>query len=75
MKISKKILWKSVLYSVVLMAIILVLLHFFPSKGHGPLSWAEIFGYWPLWVVWLPLVVVYTYIKFGDDWGDKDKEE
>ena len=51
---------------------ILTLFHFFPSAGHGPLSWNELLSSWGINVFVLGYLIVVLYIKIEDSHKDSE---
>ena len=75
MKIDKKILLKSVLYSLLSMGIIMLILHLFPSCGHPPLTWAELLEAWFVLFPLLLILIVQNYIWLWDSEEKKKKNK
>ena len=72
MKLNKVTLLKSVMISAFLFGGILTLFHFFPSAGHGPLSWNELLSSWGINVFVLGYLIVVLYIKIEDSHKDSE---
>ena len=73
MKVNKVSLLKSVLITLLILGVILTLLHFFPSLGHGPLSWKELISSWYLYI-FPTLCSIIIYVQMEDSNEDPDEE-
>jgi hypothetical protein len=75
MKLNKISLIKSVLISIILLSAILTCLHFFPSLGHGPLSWKMLLDGWYLYILPMCCSIIYFYGKTEDSNDDHNEEK
>jgi drug/metabolite transporter (DMT)-like permease len=74
MKVNKVSLLKSVLITLLILGVILTLLHFFPSLGHGPLSWKELLSGWYLYIFPTLCSIILFYVLIEDSNEDPDEE-
>ena len=75
MKVNKVSLLKSELITLLLIGAILTSLHFFPSLGHGPLSWKELLSGWYLYILPTFCSIILFYIQIEDSKEDPDEED
>ena len=75
MKLNKISLIKSVLISIIILSANLTLLHFFPSLGHGPLSWKTLLDGWYLYILPMCISIIYFYGKAEDSNDDHNEEK
>ena len=74
MKLNKVSLLKSVLSTILILGANLTLLHFFPSLGHGPLSWKELLSGWYLYIFPAFCSIILFYVLIEDSNNDPDEE-
>lgn len=71
-KLNHRTLLESLLVSILIIELSNILLHFFPSMGHDPLSWTELLDYSWMSILWLCISWGYFYAKIKDSHKDKD---